>query len=112
MSITDIERTPLDGLSMPHYCGDFAEVLHEFQVGLDRMDIERITRYALKLGEAAAKRLGWILEYHGASSSSIDNLASLPAKGYRMPDATGPRRGPCNNRWMIQENLWGRVKPL
>ena len=109
VSVTDVERTLLDGLSMPQYCGDFAEVLHAFQVGLDRLDIERIARYATRLGSATVKRLGWVLEYHGAGSPSIDRLASLPVKGYRMLDPTGPRRGLCNSRWMVQENLPGMV---
>ena len=109
VSITDVERTLLDGLSMPQYCGDFAEVLHAFQVGMDHLDIERIARYASRLGAAAVKRLGWTLEYHGNDSSSIDQLASLPIKGYRMLDPTGPRRGPCNSRWMVQENLPGMI---
>ena len=109
VSVTDVERTLLDGLSMPQYCGDFAEVLHAFQVGMDRLDIERIARYATRLGAATVKRLGWVLEYHGADSPSIDRLASLPVKGYRMLDPTGPRRGPCNSRWMVQENLPGMV---
>ena len=30
VSITDVERTLVDGLAMPQYCGDFAEVLHAF----------------------------------------------------------------------------------
>jgi predicted transcriptional regulator of viral defense system len=30
--ITDPERTLLDGLAMPQYCGDFAEVLHAFEL--------------------------------------------------------------------------------
>ena len=109
VSITDVERTLLDGLSMPQHCGDFAEVLHAFQVGMDGLDIERITHYAARLDAATVKRLGWVLEYHGVGSSSIDQLASLPVKGYRMLDPTGPRRGPCNNRWMLQENLPGMV---
>ena len=109
VSITDVERTLLDGLSMPHYCGDFAEVLHAFEVGMDRLDIERITGYASKLDAATVKRLGWTLEYHGTDSPSIDRLASLPVKGYRMLDPSGPRRGPCNSRWMIQENLPGML---
>ena len=105
VSITDVERTLLDGLSMPQYCGDFAEVLHAFEVGMNRLDIERIARYASELDTATVKRLGWVLEYHGVGSSCIDQLASLPVKGYRMLDPTGPRRGPCNSRWMVQENL-------
>ena len=109
VSITDVERTLLDGLAMPQYCGDFAEVLHVFQVGMERLDIERIAHYASRLDGATVKRLGWALEYHGASSPNIDRLASLPVKGYRMLDPTGPRRGPCNSRWMVQENLPGMV---
>lgn len=109
VTITDVERTLLDGLTMPQHCGDFAEVLHGFQVGMSGLDIERIIRYASRLDAATVKRLGWVLEYHGAGSSSIDQLASLPIKGYRMLDPTGPRSGPCNSRWMVQENLPGMV---
>ena len=58
VSITDVERTLLDGFSMPQYCGDFAEVLHAFEVGMDRLDIERITGYASKLDAATVKRHG------------------------------------------------------
>ena len=105
--ITDVERTLLDSLAMPQYCGDFAEVLDAFQACMDHVDIKRISQYASRLDTATVKRLGWVLEYHGASSSSIDQLASLPVNGYRMLDPTGPRRGPCNSRWMIQENLPG-----
>lgn len=65
VTITDPERTLLDGLTMPQYCRDFAEVLHAFEV-------------------------------RGADL----NL-----------DPTGPRKGPTNARWMIQENLPGKVRP-
>jgi len=36
-------------------------------------------------------------------------LIVLPIKGYRKLDPSGPRRGPCNGRWMIQENLPGKI---
>ena len=48
VSITDLERTLLDGLSMPQHCGGFAEALHAFQLGI-----------------TTAKRLGWALESQG-----------------------------------------------
>lgn len=107
--ITDLERTLLDGLSMPQYCGDFSEVLHAFQLGMPRLNIERIARYATRLGTATAKRLGWVLESHDIDSFNVGQLASLPIKGYRQLDPTGPRKGPCNSRWMLQENLPGSV---
>ena len=109
VSITDVERTLLDGLSMPRYCGDFAEVLHAFQAGMGRLGIDRIAQYAARLDTATAKRLGWVLEYQGEGSSTIDHLAALPVKGYRRLDPTGPGKGPFNRRWMVQENLPGMV---
>ena len=111
VTITDPERTLLDGLSMPQYCGDFAEVLHAFEVRGGDIDLARIIEYSLKLDAATAKRLGWVLEHQGVDSSELDRLVALPIKGYRKLDPTGPRKGTCNGRWMIQENLPGRVQP-
>lgn len=109
--ITNPERTLLDGLLAPHYCGDFAEVLHAFEVRAPKLDLERITNYALKLDVATVKRLGWILERQGVDSTRLKPLREVPVKGYRVLDPTGPRRGPCDARWMIQVNLPGKVKP-
>jgi predicted transcriptional regulator of viral defense system len=110
VTITDPERTLLDGLSMPQYCGDFAEVLHAFEVRSSDLDLQRIIEYALKLDAASPKRLGWVLEHQGVDPSKLEQLAALPIKGYRTLDPTGPRKGPTNTRWMIQENLPGRVR--
>lgn len=108
--ITDPERTLLDGLSMPQYCGDFAEVLHAFEVRGADLNHQRIVEYALKLGASTAKRVGWVLEHQGVEPSKLERLATLPIKGYRKLDPTGPRKGPFNTRWMIQENLPGKLE--
>jgi predicted transcriptional regulator of viral defense system len=110
VTITDPERTLLDGLSMPQYCGDFAEVLHAFEVRGEELDLKRIIDYALKLDAVTAKRLGWVLEQLGVEPVRLEMLVKLPIRGYRKLDPTGPRRGPCNRRWMIQENLPGKLK--
>ena len=105
--MTDAERTLMDGLSMPRYCGDFAEVLHAFRVCGERLDVERIISYSLRLGGVAAKRVGWVLEDMGIPAGRLAALLDVPVEGYRLLDPTGPSRGPCNSRWMIQENLPG-----
>lgn len=110
VTITDPERTLLDGLSMPQYCGDFAEVLHAFEVRASDLSLERIVEYALRLDAATAKRLGWVLEHQGIEPSKLGRLAALPMKGYRKLDPAGPRKGPCNRHWMIQENLPGKLE--
>ena len=107
ISITDPERTLLDGLMAPQYCGDFAEVLHAFELRAPKLDVERIIGYALKLDAATAKRLGWILERQGIASDRLEPLRALPIKGYRVLDPSGPRHGPYEARWMIRMNLPG-----
>ncbi len=107
--ITDLERTLLDALAMPQYCGGFAEALHAFQLGLVNLDIDRIVDYALRLDGATAKRLGWVLERNGVDSPHLDALAAVPVKGYTRLDVTGPRKGRCNGYWKIQENLPGML---
>lgn len=111
VTITDPERTLLDGLMMPQYCGDFAEVLHAFDVQRDLLNLDRIIQYALRLDAAVVKRLGWVLEQLGISSDRLEPLVRVPIKGYRTLDPRGLRKGPCNSRWMIQENLPGKVRP-
>ena len=109
ITATDRERTLLDGLSRPQYCGDFAEVLHAFDVATPELDLERLVQYALDLDDATVKRLGWVLERQGAPASVLDPLEALQIKGYRTLDPSGLRQGPRNRRWMIQENLPGRL---
>lgn len=108
--ITDPERTLLDGISKPQYCGDFAEGLHAFEVRGKDLKLNLIMDYALRLDTAAAKRLGWILERQGIPLEQLQPLMEVPIKGFRPLDPTGPRKGPYDHRWKIQENLPGKVK--
>jgi len=109
IAITDPERTLLDGLMVPQYCGDFSEVLHAFELRAPKLDVERIIGYAMKLDAATAKRLGWILERQGIASDRLEPLRAVPIKGYRLLNPSGPRHGPYEARWMIRVNLMGTV---
>lgn len=107
VTMTDPERTLLDGLMMPQYCGGFGEVLHAFQMKHAQLDRVRIIDYALRLDGATAKRLGWVLEHQGEEAQTLEPLAKVAVNGYRKLDPTGPRTGAYNRRWMIQENVPG-----
>jgi len=109
--ITDPERTLLEGLALPRNCGDFAEVLHAFELRGNNLDLKRIISYALKLDTAIAKRLGWTLEHQGVDPARLERLLKFPINGFRKLDPSGPWKGPKNRRWMIQENLPGRIGP-
>ena len=110
VTVTDLERTLLDGLSMPQYCGDFSEVLCAFELKAFELNLERIIEYGLQWDAAMTKRLGWVLDKQGIETDRLNPLRRVPVKGYRKLDPTGPRIGTCNRRWMIQENLPGRMK--
>jgi predicted transcriptional regulator of viral defense system len=111
VTFTDMARTLIDGLMMPQHCGGIAEVLHGFQVAQDRLILDQIIDYALRLDSATAKRLGWVLEHTGFEPSKLTVLEQVKVTGYSKLDPTGPRDGPYNRYWMIQENLSGKVHP-
>jgi len=109
VTIMDPERTLIDGLVAPKYFGDWAEVYSAFESQLSRLDLDKMVDYSTRLDTAVVKRLGWILEKLGVEDSILQRLETVPIRGYRTLDPSGPRKGPCNRRWMIQENLLGRA---
>jgi len=111
VTFTDMTRTLIDGLTMPQYCGGIAEVLHGFQVARERISLDQIVDYALRLDNATTKRLGWVLEHIGVERPQLTALQQVAVTGYSKLDPTGPREGPYNRYWMIQENLSGKVHP-
>ncbi|MEA1964233.1 MAG: type IV toxin-antitoxin system AbiEi family antitoxin [Candidatus Aerophobetes bacterium] len=109
VTITDPERTLIDGLAAPKYFGDWAEVYSAFESQFSRLNLDKMVDYSTRLDAAVVKRLGWILEKLGVEDSVLQRLEAFPIRGYRVLDSTGPRKGPCNRRWMIQENLFGKT---
>jgi predicted transcriptional regulator of viral defense system len=104
--ITDKERTLLDGCVSPRMVGGMGEVLGILEEHVHDLDLEKLVGYALRYGKASvAKRLGWALEQEGVSPRLLTPLRALPVAGVRVLDPTRPRRGPCDPRWMIQNNL-------
>jgi len=110
VTVTDMERTLIDGLLMPQHCGGFAEVIHAFEGAQERLNLDRLIEYALKLDAATAKRLGWVLENTGMERSRLAALERVEVTGCSKLDPTGPRRGGYNRAWMVQENLAGKVR--
>lgn len=105
--ITDLERSLLDGLDKPQLCGGLNEVINAFQLSKPQIDLEKIISYALQWDTAIIKRLGWVLSYIGIEENKLSKLLRVNVKGYRKLDCIGPSKGPCNSKWMIQENIYG-----
>ena len=109
VTITDPERTLIDGLISPKYFGGWEEIYSAFEAHMPSLDLAKIIDYSLRLDAVIAKRLGWIMEKVGVEDIILQKLEVVPIRGYRVLDSTGPRKGTCNKRWMIQENLPGRI---
>ncbi len=109
VTITDPERTLIDGLISPKHFGGWAEIYSAFESYISSLDLAKMIDYSLRLDVVIAKRLGWIMEKAGAEDSILQKLETVPIKDYRVLDSSGPRKGTCNKRWMIQENLPGRI---
>jgi predicted transcriptional regulator of viral defense system len=102
--VTDLERTLLDGLAAPQYCGGFAEVLYGFREKQNILNIERLINYALRLDIAVSRRLGWILDKLGIENEKISCLAQLNKTGYRRLDPTSKPVGKYDKKWFLQLN--------
>lgn len=105
IQITDPERTLLDGISRPQYCGDFQEVLHAFVMYGKKLNLEKIINYACRLEIVIAKRLGFILDQLGYPIKKLKPLIEIPIKGVQKLDPNGLLQGPINKRWQIKENI-------
>jgi predicted transcriptional regulator of viral defense system len=110
VSITDKERTMLEGFASPRMFGGIGEVLGILGEHINEFDLKKLVGYAARYGKGAViKRLGWALEHAGAPAAALAPLAEIPVSGVRVLDPSGPRAGPCDGRWMIQDNLAPRT---
>lgn len=106
VSITDKERTLLDVFIYPKIFGGMGEALGILENSLASIDIPKLIDYAIQYDKKAiAKRLGWALEYFGISTKQLTPLLNVPIGYYCRLDPSAPPTGPCDKRWMIQNNL-------
>jgi predicted transcriptional regulator of viral defense system len=106
VSITDRERTLLDGFVAPEVFGSLQEVVGALEEHLAEVDVARLVEYALRYGKGATiKRLGYVLEQLGVVSDLIRPLLDAPVKGYRLLDPQGPVGGTHVARWRIRDNV-------
>ena len=107
--ITDKERTVLETFISPNKFGGIGEGLGIMNAELSSLDIPKLVEYALRYNKiSVAKRIGWTLENAGIETSILEPLLNIPATGYHALDPTLPHKGPCDSRWMIQNNTLSR----
>jgi len=104
--ITDKERTLLDVFIYPKMFGGMGEALGALENALAAIDIQTLVQYAIQYDKkSVAKRLGWALEYFGVAAKQLEPLLKVPINYYCRLDPSASATGPCDKRWMIQNNL-------
>lgn len=104
-SITDREKTIIDGLDLPEYVGGVGEIAKALSQVWDELNEAKLREYAAKIGNSAvAKRLGFLMETLGFGSPEAIRKATRLASGFSPLDPTLPKRGRHNRRWGLLIN--------
>ena len=105
-SITDKEKTIIDGLDLPKYVGGVGEIAKALTQAWDELNEAKVREYAVKIGNsAAAKRLGYLMETLGLGDPEALRKAISLAPGFSPLDPTLPKKGKHNRRWGLLVNV-------
>ena len=97
--ITDREKTVIDCLDKPRYCGGIIEVAKAFR---EELDTEKLREYALRMDNSAIiRRLGYLCDYFEVS---ID-LPKPKTRNYILLDPTMPGEGHVDSKWRVMVNV-------
>jgi predicted transcriptional regulator of viral defense system len=105
--VSDLERTVLDGLRQPEYCGGFTEVAKGFWMRRAEMEVKKLVEYALRLDIGAViRRMGYLLEAYGIDTpEEIERLRSSLTATYLLLDPLLPPEGKFLARWRLRLNV-------
>lgn len=105
--VSDIERTILDGLRQPDYCGGITEVAKAMWIKKSEINPTKLIDYAIKLDSGAVyRRLGFLCSlYQICSEESLRPLKERLTASYQLLDPTFPKEGPHKSSWKIQLNI-------
>ena len=105
--VSDLERTLLDGLRHPAYCGGFSEVAKGFSMKPHEIDPQKLIDYALILDVGAVnRRLGYLMElYQIGLPIHWKFLQTTLTATYQLLDPELPAEGPHTARWRLRLNI-------
>jgi len=116
--VSDREKTLIDCLDHPEFCGGIIEITKGIWNAREEIDFDKLVNYARKIrNSAVSKRLGYLLEILGLEKKVRANaLQELIAKGFSPLDPLLPKKGKTISRWNLIVNIseeeilsWRRV---
>ncbi len=107
VQVSDLERTVIDGLHRPEYCGGLTEVAKGLWIQREKIQVPRLVEYALRLRVGAVvRRLGYLLEvYEIATPEALRALQRRLTATYVVLDPVLPAGGKYLRRWRLRVNV-------
>jgi predicted transcriptional regulator of viral defense system len=107
VKVSDLERTVIDGLRLPAYCGGITEVAKGLWMRRADVNPERLIEYALRLGNGAVvRRLGYLIDlYKLAPLEDLQRIRRSLSATYAVLDPMQPAEGPHISAWRLRLNV-------
>ncbi|NOZ64554.1 MAG: hypothetical protein GXO71_06455 [Caldiserica bacterium] len=105
--ISNLEKTLVDALAHPRYCGGITEIAKGLWIVRDKIDYAKLGRYVEKYGKnVVAKRLGYILDVLKIGPSVLLNeLRKYVKDRYDLFDPVLPKESYGKNNWRLIDNV-------
>ena len=101
VNITDKEKTLLDCLDKPQYCGGVIEVAKALKYGSE-LDKKKLVEYAQKIENSGViRRLGYLCDFLAIDIA----LPEIKTRNYLVLDPTISHKGQKNAKWRLIINL-------
>lgn len=107
VNVSDLEKTIVEGLLRPEYCGGISEVATGIWLKQNDIDWIKLLGYLKKSSvKSAVKRLGYLLEHYELAPNWISDLRQLigDSNDYVLLDPKGPKQGKHLKRWHLRIN--------
>lgn len=107
VKVSDLERTVIDGLRMPEYCGGITELAKGIWMRKEAIKGGKLIEYALRINNGAnIRRLGYIMElYQIGSLEMMDKLRNRLTDTYVKLDPLLPSEGKFLRKWRLRLNV-------
>ena len=105
--ISNIEKTIIDGLKNPQYCGGIIEVAKGIWMNQKKINVDKLIEYCLKINRVSITgRLGYIMStYNIISDNKLIILQKQLTNTYNKFDPSLPSNGKYLKKWMLQLNV-------
>ena len=107
VEISDLERTAIDGLHHPEYCGGITDVAKGLWMRHTDILVAKLLEYATRLNVGSVRRrLGYLLELFGiATETELQSLRNSLTATYVSLDPSLPNEGPYLAKWRLRLNI-------